>query len=213
MDKLVGRLVTGIDNLGLREDTLILFYSDNGTHLKITSRMNGKDVPGGKASVKQTGIRVPLIANWPGTICPNQTNSDLIDASDFLPTLAGLASYQLTQDWHIDGQSFAPQLLSKPAKPRDWCFFWYDPRPGWDKARFSRHIFALDHNYKLFSDGRFYDIRGKGVREDPLDVNQLSPEANAARKKLQSYINHMMQPPMSAAAQTLVDGYGRPIHF
>ncbi len=213
MDKLVGRLVQGITDLGLREDTLILFYSDNGTHLKITSKMNGQEVPGGKATVKQTGIRVPLIAHWPGTICPAQTNSNLIDASDFLPTLAELASTQVSKDWHLDGRSFAPQLLGKPATPRDWCFFWYDPRPGWDKARFSRHIFALDHNYKLFSDGRFYDIRGNGVREVPLDQNNLSPEAKAARKKLQSAITHMMQPPISPAAQTLVDGYGNPLHY
>ena len=211
MDKLIGRIVKGVDDLGLSENTLILFYSDNGTHLKITSRMNGKDILGGKATTRQTGIRVPLIASWPGTIPKNKTNSDLIDASDFVPTLAELSGAKISDCWHLDGQSFAPQLLGRSTTPRDWCFFWYDPRPGWDKSRFNRHIFALDHNYKLFSDGRFYDIKGNGVRQVQLDINQLSNEAEKSRKKLESAIHQMMQPPISAAAQRLVDGYGNPV--
>jgi arylsulfatase A len=211
MDKLVGRLVSGLDTLGLRENTLVLFYSDNGTHLKITSRMNGKSIPGGKATPLQTGIRVPLIANHPGIIEPGQINSDLIDASDFLPTLADLARTKIPGDWHYDGVSFAPQLLGRPGPTRDWSFFWYDPRPGWDKDRFSRHIFALDHNYKLFSDGRLYDIRGTGLREVRVDKGRLNPVAQAARKKLRRAIDQMMQKPISKAAAILVDGHGNPV--
>ena len=150
MDKLVGRLVDGLVKLGLREDTLILFYSDNGTHLKVSSIMNGKEIQGGKATPKQSGIRVPLIASWPGKIKPGRTTSDLVDASDFFPTLADLAQVKIPNQRQIDGISFAPTLYDQPGKKREWCFFWYDPRPGWDKDRFSRHVFALDHNYKLF---------------------------------------------------------------
>ena len=62
-------------------------------------------------------------------------------------------------------------------------FFWYDPRPGWDKDRFTRHIFALDHNYKLFSDGRLFDISGEGFREEPLDSETLSAEEKRGRGK------------------------------
>ena len=211
MDKLVGRLVSGLDSLGLRENTLVLFYSDNGTHLKITSKMNGKFIPGGKATPLQTGIRVPLIANHPGKIDPGQVNRDLIDASDFLPTLADLAGTKIPMDWHYDGISFTPQLLGRTGPTRDWSFFWYDPRPGWDKERFSRHIFALDHNYKLFSDGRLYDIRGTGLREVRVDKGRLNPIARAARKKLRRAIGQMMQPPISKAAAILVDGHGNPI--
>ena len=211
MDKLVGRLVSGLDALGLRENTLVLFYSDNGTHLKITSMMNGKAIPGGKATPLQTGIRVPLIANHPGTIPPGQVNSDLVDASDFLPTLADLAGKKIPRDWHLDGMSFAPQLLGKQGPTRDWSFFWYDPRPGWDKERFSRHIFALDHTYKLFSDGRLYDIRGTGMREVRADKGRPNPVVRAARKKLRRAIDQMMQPPISKAASIIVNGHGNPV--
>lgn len=209
MDKLVGRIVSGIDRLGLTENTIVLFYSDNGTHLKITASMNGQTVTGGKATPAQTGIRVPLIASWPGKIKAGQVNGDLIDASDFLPTLAALGRIRIPEDWHTDGLSFAPQLLGKKGRTRDACFFWYDPRPGWDKNRFSRHIFALDHQYKLFSDGRLYDIAGTDMRE--FEVKRMTPAAKAAKAKLQRVIKRTMRPPISPAAKTVVDAFGDPI--
>ena len=211
MDKVVGRFVDGIDSLGLGDNTLILFYGDNGTDRRITSKLGNRDVQGGKATPAQTGIRVPLIARWPAAIKGGRTTSDLIDASDFLPTLAELAGTRIPDDWQHDGISFGPQLKGKLGTKRDWAFFWYDPRPGWDKERYSRHIFALDHNHKLFSDGRFFDIRGEGVREVALDAKQLSAEAKAARTKLQRVIDEKMRPPLSAAAKVVVDAFGDPV--
>lgn len=210
MDKLVGRLVRELEDLGIREDTLLIFYSDNGTDARITSHLGDEEVPGGKAQPTQTGIRVPLIANWPGKIAPG-TNSDLIEASDFFPTLVELSGGELPEDHFTDGISFAPQLLGQPGKPRNWAFFWYDPRPGWDKERFSRHIFALDHHYKLFSDGRMFDIEGVTMREVPLDLDNLSPEAQAAKAKLEAAIDQKMQPPMSPFAIQEVDAFGDPL--
>ncbi|MGK0186728.1 MAG: arylsulfatase A [Verrucomicrobiales bacterium] len=210
MDTVVGRAVDGIDELGLRDDTLILFYSDNGTDQRITSKFAGKDVKGGENLTTQTGIRVPLIANWPGRITPG-TNSDIVEASDFVPTLAELAGRRLPQDWQSDGFSFAPQLLDTPTTPREWAFFWYDPRPGWDKEKFSRSIFALDHHYKLFSDGRMFDIAGETLREESLDPAALSTEAEAARTKLKAAIAKMMQPPLSSGALIEVDTFGVPV--
>jgi arylsulfatase A len=211
MDQLVGRLVSGLERLGLRKNTLVLFYSDNGTHLKITSVMNGKPVQGGKATPKQTGIRVPLIANWLGTIQAGRTTSDLVDASDFFPTLADLAQIKIPKERQIDGISFVPTLHDQPGKKREWCFFWYDPRPGWDKNRFSRSIFALDHQYKLYSNGRFFDIRGKEMREAELDVTQLGKKALQARDKLKGAIKETMKGAVSKHASMKVDAYGNPL--
>lgn len=212
MDTIVGRLVSELHELGEREDTMIIFYSDNGTDRKITSYMGDVEVPGGKATPAQTGIRVPLIANWLGKTPFGAVNSDLIDASDFVPTLAAMAGEEPPEGWHLDGQSFLPQLLGNAhPKPREWCFFWYDPRPGWDKEAYTRHIFALDHKYKLFNDGRFYDIAGVGMREEKLDDNGLSADAAASREKLQAAIDAMMQEPLSEAAKTEVDAFGDPI--
>lgn len=210
MDKLVGRLVTGIETIGLRENTLILFYSDNGTDRKITSRFRGQEIVGGKNQVGQSGIRVPLIASWPGRIKAG-TNSDLIDASDFLPTLAELGGGEVPDDWFTDGVSFAPRLFGKPGQPRDWCFFWYDPRPGWDKESFRRHVFALDHHYKYFSDGRFYHIAGDGLSEIDLKGGKIDAAAEAALSKLRGVITKTMKNgPVSEAARVEVDAFGNP---
>jgi len=212
MDELVGRLVDGLEEQGLREETLVLFYSDNGTDGRITSLFRGEKVRGGKAEPLQTGIRVPLIANWPGTIEAGRVTDRLVDASDFLPTLAALAGAGIPGDWYHDGLSFTPTLHGKEGAPeRDWCFFWYDPRPGWDKERFSRHVFALDHRYKLFGDGRFFHIAGEGFREEPVDVDDLSPEAEAAREKLRAAVDRTMTPPVSEAARVEVDAFGEPV--
>lgn len=210
MDTLVGRLVAKIDALGLRNDTLIIFYSDNGTDRKVTSTFRGKKIRGGKNQVTQAGIRVPLIFNWPGLITKG-LNHDLIDASDFVPTLAELAGRPLSENWFTDGVSFAPRVFGTKASPRDWAFFWYDPRPGWDKDKFQRHIFALDHDYKLFVDGRFFRI-GQGFEEVELDIAKLTKREVAARHKLWAAISKCMQPPLSKAATVEVDAYGNPVN-
>jgi len=212
MDKMVGRLLDGVADLGLDRETLVLFYSDNGTDARLTTTLKGEEYVGGKASPLQTGIRVPLIARWPGTIEAGQVNGDLVDASDFLPTLADLGGAEIPGDWPIDGISFAPLLRGSPReKEREWAFFWYDPRPGWDKERFSRHIFALDHRYKLFDDGRLFDITGDDFREVLLDPAALSGEAEEARAKLRRAIDAMMDGPISDAARVEVDAFGDPV--
>lgn len=210
MDLLVGRLMDGLDQMGLRDDTMVIFYSDNGTDQRIVSKFHGRDVRGGKNRTTQTGIRVPLIVNWRGRLAPG-VSDDLIEASDFLPTFAELSGKEIPSDWQTDGTSFAPRLLGKEGEKREWAFFWYDPRPGWDKEKFSRSIFALDHDYKLFSDGRMFDISGVTLKEEALDPAKLSPKAMAAQKKLKGAIDQMMQEPMSRAAKNEVDSFGEPI--
>jgi arylsulfatase A-like enzyme len=199
MDILMGRLVEAVKNLELAEKTLILFYSDNGTDKKVISRMGDLEIPGGKGWPGQNGIRVPLIAWWPGTVEPGISH-ELVDASDFLPTLASLAGTEIPGDWYHDGKSFAHQLFGEEGKNRDHAFFWYDPRPGWDKSQFRRWIFALDHEFKLYSDGRMFDISGLTPTEMELDTANLTFSEKTARDKLENVIREMMKPPMSASA-------------
>jgi len=211
MDQLIGRLLAGMDQLGIRDETLILFYSDNGTDRRIQSNFRGQRINGGKNTTAQTGIRVPLIAHWKGGIRPG-LQSQLVEASDFLPTLASLAGKPVPEGWQIDGVSFAHQLMGQKGTSREWAFFWYDPRPGWDKDQFKRSIFALDHQHKLFSDGRMYDIRGEGLCERLMDLHQLTSEQRRARCKLSAVITHMMREPMSQVAKVEVNAFGVPFN-
>lgn len=209
MDGLVGRIVDSIEELGLTKKTLVIFYSDNGTHLDITSQMGSLTVPGGKAMPTQTGVRVPLIANWPGTIKPG-TRNHLVDSSDFLPTLAEIAGVEAATSTQMDGISFASSLYADGPTGREACFFWYDPRPGWDKDRFTRHIFAVDYKYKLFSGGDMFLIDNLLPIEKKLDPARLTDEAQSAKARLQRYIDQMMQPPLSDAARADPEEFGKP---
>ena len=134
-----------------------------------------------------------------------------MDASDFLTTFADLEGLQLPENKPMEGISFAPRLLEKTGREREWCFFWYDPRPGWDKDRFSCSIFALDHQYKLFSDERFFEIDNLHPLEKELNLRTLTPEATTARTKLQAVIKNTMKPPLSPNAKKVVKALGDPM--
>ena len=96
MDKTIGRIVKKLDEFGLRENTLILFTADNGTPRGITTKMkDGRIIKGGKGLTSNAGTHVALIANWKGTTPAGKVCSDLVDFSDFLPTLADAAGAPL----------------------------------------------------------------------------------------------------------------------
>ncbi len=207
MDTAVGNLLTGLEGKGLRENTLVLFYGDNGTDTRVFSKMkDGRMIQGGKATPKQTGIHVPLIANWPGHLQPSQCD-DLVDASDFVPTLLELADHQLPADQVIDGISFAPRLWGRGGKSRQMAFFWYDPRPGWDKERFSRHVFALNREYKLFRSGRLFRLTDLPLQEIEVNPLAMSDQDRGAKEQLTKFIDQSLA---GSEQPALVNAYGQP---
>lgn len=182
MDKMVGKITDKLDALGLRENTLILFTGDNGTDYPIVSELNGRQVAGGKGSMTDAGTRVPLIANWPGVASEGKVCSDLVDFSDFLPTLCDSADVSIPSNLNIDGRSFLPQIKGQKGEPREWIYSWYLPRRGSTSSEWARN-----QRYKLYRTGEFYDL-GKDVLEsEPL--TDYSPEAQQARVMLQAALD------------------------
>jgi arylsulfatase A len=193
MDKLTGKLLARLEELKLREKTLILITGDNGTGKGIVSATEDKgEVDGGKASTAVADMHVPLVVNWPGHIKAAGTCDDLVDATDFLPTICEAAGVQVPADAKIDGHSFLPQLRGEPGKPRDWLYsFWAPLRPTQTAKVGKRGAVeqAFDHDFKLYSIGEFYDLRSDPAEAHPLKIADLSGEAAAAAKKLQSAID------------------------
>ncbi len=185
MDKLIGRLVKRLDELKLREKTLMLFTGDNGTGRGVTSQMGEVTVKGGKGTMTDTGMRVPLITHWPGSIPAGKVSRDLVDSTDFLPTICEAAGAALPAG-KLDGRSFLPQLRGETGRPREWTYCWYAPNQN--KVDEPRQ-FARDHRFKLFADGTFYEIDSRRYEETQLQEGQLGPEAAAARKKLQAVLD------------------------
>ena len=111
MDKLVGKLLATLDAHGLRDETLVLFVGDNGTGRGVRSRMGDREVVGGKGSTTEAGMHVPLVASWPARIPRGTVCNDLVDTTDFLPTIAAAAGIADPGLDRLDGRSFLPQLL------------------------------------------------------------------------------------------------------
>ena len=191
-DKCVGRVVDKIDELGIAENTLVIFFADNGTHLKVTSQTKSGPVAGGKGETTDAGTHVPLICRQPGTIKPG-VNDNLVDSTDFLATILDAADHPLPSDTFTDGLSFYPQLLGQDVATRGWVFCHFDPRPGWDKDRFRLLRFARDKRYKLYDDGRMYDVPNDQLEQHPILANNETPEAKAARKRLARVLDSMKE--------------------
>lgn len=181
-DKMIGNVVDTLQRQGLREKTLVLILGDNGTKPSITSRMGDRAVKGGKGSGKDNGTHVPLIANWPGVIAPGGVLRDLVDSTDFLPTICEAAGIELPPMLTIDGRSILPQLRGQNGQPREWIYCWY-ARDGGPQAEFE---FARNHDFKLYRDGRIFDLKNDPDERQPLAASHLTAAARAARDVLRA---------------------------
>ncbi len=194
MDALVGRLAAAVDAGGGRERTLFLFTGDNGTSRAITSRRHGREVRGGKGLPNDRGTHVPLVARWPGVVPAGSVADALVDFSDFLPTMCAAAGADVDDGVERDGVSFLPQLRGATDGGRDSIFVYYNPRP--ERPRFARGRFARDRRYKLYGDGRFFDLQQDPEEQVPLP-SPLSTEARQAFELLRAAIDRMPEHPLA----------------
>ena len=210
MDRAVGRLVAALNALQLREKTLILFAADNGTpqqmiiradpndqliRTPVNSLQNGRIVPGGKGTLLNTGTNIPMIANWPGTISPGKVVNDLVDFSDFLPTFCDLAGKALPTDHPLDGHSFKSLLLGAGGSPRQWayCEDAVTPKPGGVEpiGENSGVKWVRNARWKLYNDGRLFDMQNDDREESPILESQDSKKQGNERTRLKSALREL----------------------
>jgi arylsulfatase A len=190
LDKTVAKLVSELEKLGLREKTLILFSSDNGTATVgyrpehdpqlTTGKIGGRAMNGHKGELLEGGSRVPLIASWKGTLSAGGVRNDLIDFSDLLPTFADLAGATLPAGVKFDGRSFAPQLRGEAGHPRDWIFVQLGA--GW---------YVRDDGWKLNEKGELYLMKDAPFVEALVPADTTDPAAQAARKRLEAVLKEL----------------------
>lgn len=183
MDKLIGKLLAALDNAKVRDNTLVLFLGDNGTGAGTRSLMGDRVVIGAKGSTNEFGMRVPLIASWPGHIARGKASHDLVDSTDFLPTICDAAGIALPKDFVADGRSFLPQLKGQAGQPRQWIYSWYSPRGE------ALREFAFNHHYKLYRTGDFYDIVADPEETRAMKVAALSGQAAESANELQTALD------------------------
>jgi arylsulfatase len=138
MDREIGRIVDLIDELGLSENTLIMFTSDNGPTYE---RIGGADsdffdsagpLRGRKGTVYEGGIRVPLIASWPGRIKAGEQSDHVSAFWDLLPTVCEVTKVQAPEK--VDGVSFAATLLDTGQQLEHEFLYWEFPAYGNQQA-------------------------------------------------------------------------------
>ena len=134
LDREIGRLLALVDELGLRENTLVIFTSDNGP---LYDRLGGTDTDffnsagglrGRKGSNYEGGIRVPSLVRWTGKIAAGETSDRVVGFEDWLPTLCELIGAPDAAPAGLDGLSFAPTLLGRAQPARA---FLYRESPGY----------------------------------------------------------------------------------
>ncbi|MCF7956074.1 MAG: sulfatase-like hydrolase/transferase [Phycisphaerae bacterium] len=186
MDKIIGKIIKKVDQIGQLDNTIILFTADNGTNVRITSRWNGQDIKGGKGNLKDMGTHVPLIAYWKGHTPNGVVLDDLVDFTDFYTTLADAAGIKLAAGDPIDGRSFFPQIKGEKGNPRQWAINHYNPYWG---SNFKVGQFVRDAKFKLYNDGRLYNVPADLKEENAKEKAQQGTDAASSRKMLQAVLD------------------------
>jgi len=122
-DKITGEIVQALEDAGVRENTIVLWTTDNGTARGIEGVLHGETVQGGKAQTTESGVNVPFIVSWPAKLKPGISDA-LIDITDMYPTfldLAGVHADSLPYGFTFDGKSFKTILTQNKAESdREW---------------------------------------------------------------------------------------------
>jgi len=179
MDKLVGKLLHTLDSLKLRDNTLIVFFGDNGTagQAAAIGTVNGKKIIGKKGTMQEGGSLVPLIVNWPGVINKGSISKSLIDASDFIPTFAEIAGATLPKDVKLDGTSFAYELKGGKGVPRNWIF-----------TELGNDWYVREANWKLNRAGELFDMSNAPFEEK---LTTIDDKTKAIKDRLQAVLDSL----------------------
>ncbi len=165
-----GRLLDKLDELGLRENTLVIYTTDNGpwNQPKYTNKKKGHPegsifwgesgpLRNGKGSCREGGYRAPCIVRWPGKVPSGKVSDSMWATVDFMPTFAGLAGFKVPQDRIIDGIDQTNLLVGKNDKGRESFYF--------DRAGIRMGKWKY-----LLPDARFYSY---AVESDRKKVDEL----------------------------------------
>ncbi len=190
-DQELGALYDKVNALGIANNTLIIYIvGDNGTESDINSLFNGEIIPGAKGKTIYAGIHVPVIAIWPGIIDAGSISNNIIDFTDFFPTIADICSANIPSSYGIiDGRNFAGQFLKTNYTPRQSAYCYYDVNRLGDDGK-PPVKWALDTTYQLYTGGiGFYNYIKDPYQNDRIKNEEVTPEDDEARKRLQDVID------------------------
>lgn len=182
MDKLVGKLRVELEKLKISDNTILVFFSDNGTAggKAANATIGGKRLIGQKGSMLEGGSLEPLIVYWPGVTPVGKVSNDLISSTDFLNTFSDIIGAPIPKDKILDGQSFNDQLHGKKGKPRSSIFI-----------QLANNYYVRSASWKLNQSGELFDMSKAPFEEILVDADTKNTAAISARKALQKELDRL----------------------
>lgn len=196
IDKIIGKVVQKLKDDGIANNTIIMFTSATQTDSRVTSQWRGQTITGTKTNTVKAGTNIPFVAYWPGTIQPGLKSTALIDFTDFLPSLAGMAHIPVPTNYGtLDGTSFYDDMLQKAGKDRDWVFCHWD-NDLQDNNAVPPERFINNKVYKLYDtvgngNGKFYKIRNDMFEKRPIPDSELTPQEIQIKAYFRSILDTM----------------------
>ncbi|MEN8694489.1 MAG: sulfatase [Akkermansiaceae bacterium] len=200
MDDAVGTLLNALDQLKIADQTIIVFFSDNGGNMYNevdgTTPTSNAPLRGGKASMFEGGVRVPMVVAWPGNIAPNTYSDALVQSTDFFPTFLDLLPIKKEENQKLDGVSIAPALKGETfSREAIFTYFPHDPPvPDWippsisvhhESWKLIREFYQGDngaHRYRLFN-----------LKNDIGETKNLASESPEIVAKLDTLITKFLR--------------------
>lgn len=180
MDEIIGQGISKLDDLGIRENTIIVFQSDHGHSTEERTFGGGGSAGpyrGAKFSLFEGGIRVPAILSWPQRIPGNQVRDQLATSCDWLPTLAQLCGLKDVPN-DLDGRSLIKQIADEKAEDAHQEFHWQTGRNQWA---------VRQQNWKLIGNPRDTSNQGQLGPEDRLYLVNLEEDVGEKKNLAAEY--------------------------
>lgn len=160
MDKSVGKILGTLKELDLEENTIVIFFSDNGD---VQMGTNIRPYRGGKGTLYEGGHRVPAAIRWPGKINAGWTSNQLIVGMDIFPTIMDIIGAEISNKLKLDGISIKDHLLYKASLPDRLVFFSHEPRLG---------TAMRDGQWKIITRGEVIELYD--LSKDIMETNNVA---------------------------------------
>jgi arylsulfatase B len=193
MDQAVGRVLDTLDEEGIANNTIVLFFSDNGGAAYAMGGADNVPLRGGKGETWEGGIRVVSVVRWPGKLGSGETMDQIMTAMDVFPTLAAAAGVTPgNEDYQLDGRNMWPAIASGEKTPRQDLVFFASETP----IRGSFMLTAFNDHWKLVQEVEQGLLSAKvtnflfDISNDPNEYNNLASAHPQVVAKLAKEIHY-----------------------
>jgi arylsulfatase A len=185
VDDSVGRILKAVKDMGLEDNTLIIFTSDNGGMSKAT---DNSPLRANKGSNYEGGLRVPVIIKWPGVTKPGSVSEVLVSSMDYYPTILSATGLDLIPTQHMDGEDLTPVLKGQGQLDRK-AIFWHYPHYNQHPQNFPSSVIRKG-DWKLIEKLDTGELELYNLVDDVGEVHNLATAKPEVTNELLADLNY-----------------------